>query len=213
MKKIWFMMLMILSTGCVLVAVNTWYQNWSVPVQTEVAREVIRFHVRANSEDDEDQWIKMQVKNEVVAYLQPVLEGAHNDEEAYRILQSHLPEIRQISENVLKQNGFSYGADVFFSEEHFPQKTYGDCTFPAGVYPALVIELGSGQGHNWWCMLYPGLCFASESYGVVSEEKKEDLKNLLTEDAYEWIIDPKHRKITFRWEWLRKVLEFDAQRG
>ncbi len=213
MKKIWFMMLMILSTGCVLLAANTWYQNQSVPVQTEVAREVIRFHVRANSENEADQQIKMLVKNEVVAYLQPILEEAGSDEAAYHLLRSHLPEIRQVSEKILEQNGCSYRADVFLSEEHFPQKTYGDCTFPAGVYPALVIELGSGQGHNWWCMLYPGLCFVSESYAEVSEEKKEDLKNLLTEDAYEWIVDPKHRKITFRWEWLRKVLEFDAQRG
>lgn len=187
---------------------GTIYQHRDMRVQAEVAQKVVRFHVRANSESASDQNVKMLVKKEVLAYLQPLLEDMGTVDDTRRFLQGSLDSIRQVSRQTLREQGYSYDVSVSLQEEMFPLRTYGDCAFPAGRYLALVIELGSGEGQNWWCMLYPGLCFVDESYGIVSEEKKEELKGVLSEDAYDWIVEPEHRKITVRWGWMRKVLEF-----
>lgn len=187
---------------------GTIYQHRDMRVQAEVAQEVVRFHVRANSESASDQNVKMLVKKEVLGYLQPLLEDMGTADDTRRFLQGSLDSIEQVSRQILREQGYSYDVSVSLREEMFPLRTYGDCSFPAGRYLALVIELGSGKGQNWWCMLYPGLCFVDESYGVVSEEKKEELKGVLSEDAYDWIVEPEHRKITVRWGWMRKVLEF-----
>lgn len=208
MKKVYLWLTIFFLTGCCLLAATTIDKNRVIEVQADVAQEVLRFHVRANSEKETDQTVKMEVKEAVISYLQPILSQMDSVEKTREVLAAHLTDIRQAAETVLKNNHCSYGATVFLRKESFPEKTYGDCTFPAGIYEAVVIELGNGQGHNWWCMLYPGLCFVDETYGIVTEEKKEELKQVLTEDSYEWITEPKNRKITFRWEWLRKVLEF-----
>lgn len=208
MKKVCLWITILLMTGCFLWTVDTFYREREVRVQSEVAKEVIRFHVRANSEGEQDQSVKMEVKKAVIAYLQPILESMDTVQEAKTEILAHLQEVQQLSEAVLENCGCSYGASVSFHKERFPEKTYGDCTFPAGIYDAVVVELGSGEGHNWWCMLYPGLCFVEDTYGVVDEEKKEELEQVLSEDSYGWITEPENRKITFRWEWLRKILEF-----
>ena len=87
---------------------------------------------------------------------------------------------------------------------YFPKKSYGDCTFPAGEYEALNVKIGEAQGHNWWCVLYPSLCFIEDTYGVVTEEKKEDLKEVLTtEEFLEIIGKPEEKKrIRFRFRWF-----------
>lgn len=208
MRKVYLWITIFFMTGCLLLAATTIDKNREIEVQADVAQEVLRFHVRANSEKETDQAVKMEVKEAVISYLQPILSQTDSVEKTREVLAAHLTDIKQAAETVLKNNHCSYGATVFLRKESFPEKTYGDCTFPAGIYEAVVIELGNGQGHNWWCMLYPGLCFVDETYGIVTEEKKEELKQVLTEDSYEWITEPQNRKITFRWEWLRKVLEF-----
>ena len=208
MRKVYLRITIFFMTGCLLLAAATIDKNREIEVQADVAQEVLRFHVRANSEKETDQAVKMEVKEAVISYLQPILSQTDSVEKTREVLAAHLTDIKQAAETVLKNNHCSYGATVFLRKESFPEKTYGDCTFPAGIYEAVVIELGNGQGHNWWCMLYPGLCFVDETYGIVTEEKKEELKQVLTEDSYEWITEPQNRKITFRWEWLRKVLEF-----
>lgn len=206
MKKVWLFMLLVLGTGCFLLMANIRGATDGFRLQPGIAEEVIRFHVRANSEDPRDQEMKMQVRDTVVAYLQPLLETAKNKTHAKKLLSSRLEEICQVAERTLEKAGSTYGAAVSFGKEHFPRKTYGDCTLPAGNYLAVVIELGDGNGHNWWCMLYPGLCFVDETCQIVSEEKKEDLQHILTEEEYHWMTDPANRKITFRWEWIRDIM-------
>lgn len=197
-------------------------------VQQELAPKVLRFHVRANSDRAEDQHVKMEVKKAVLAYLNPLLQNSRSVLESKKIVQDHLKDVRAVAEQVQKKQiqekqiqekqipekdmldeaeGI-YDVCVSLKREFFPQKTYGDCTFPAGCYEALVIELGSGEGENWWCMLYPALCFIDETYGIVEDDKKKELKEDLSKDTYQWIREEKNRKITFRLAWLRKILEF-----
>lgn len=207
MKKVFLFIISVLSIGCFLLAANVWNQTKGDRIQSGIAGEVIRFHVRANSETARDQEVKMQVKDAVVSYLQPVLEEAEDVEEAAFLLSEKLSDIRGVAEKVLQQEKCIYEVNVSLKKESFPQKTYGDCTFPAGTYSAVVIELGSGQGHNWWCMLYPGLCFVDETYAVVSEEKKEELEYVLSEEEYDWVTNPENQRITFRWKWLRALMD------
>lgn len=103
----------------------------------------------------------------------------------------------------MKEAGFTYEVQAAVENTYFPDKTYGDCTFPAGEYEALNVRIGEAQGHNWWCVLYPSLCFIDDTYGIVTEEKKEDLKSVLTEEEFEEILkNPQEKpkvKIGFRW--------------
>lgn len=168
-------------------------------IQRGIAKEVLRFHVRANSDREEDQRVKMLVKEQVVAYLQPVLQDAEDVEKTKELVLEQLPEIEAQAETILKQEGCDYGVSAKVGMSDFPEKTYGDCRFPAGTYEALILELGTGEGHNWWCMLYPGLCFLNESYGIVTADKKAELKNVLTDTEFSWITDWDKVRIGFKW--------------
>lgn len=168
-------------------------------IQKGIAGEVLRFHVRANSDSGEDQRIKMEVKKQVVDYLSPILQKADSAEETKILVKKALPKVKAIAQEVLEREGFGYGARVHLGNSLFPEKTYGDMRFPAGEYEALIVYLGDGAGENWWCMLYPGLCFFDETYAVVDGEKKEELEHVLTEQEFNWITDKEQIRIGFKW--------------
>lgn len=152
--------------------------------EESVQESVLRFHVRANSDSSQDQAVKMKVKEEVLKQMRTYAGNAASKEETRRILSDHLPEVVQTAQRVLQNEGFSYGVSAYFTIEEFPVKEYGDMTFPAGMYDALRIDLGQAQGHNWWCMLYPSLCFVDAATGVVPESSKEELKHLVSAQDY-----------------------------
>ncbi len=204
MKKRFVLITIVMSLICTWVQAH-FQQNTVETVQKELSEEVLRFHVRANSNREEDQKIKMEIKQAVVGYLQPFLAQAANMEEARILVENHFPKMKSMIHEILNQEGYSYGFHVEIKKEHFPRKTYGDCTFPEGIYEAVIISLGSGQGNNWWCMIYPGLCFLDETYGIVTEEKKKELEGVLTEGTYEWVTDPEHIRIKFRIDWLNHL--------
>lgn len=168
-------------------------------IQQGIAEEVFRFHVRANSDSEEDQRVKMLVKEQVVDYLQAVLQDAESADETKKKIREQLSEIEAQAETILKQENCDYKVHAKVGTSDFPEKVYGDCRFPAGSYDALILELGTGQGHNWWCMLYPGLCFLNESYGIVTTDKKAELENVLTDTEFSWITDWDKVHISFKW--------------
>ncbi|POP33688.1 stage II sporulation protein R [Lactonifactor longoviformis] len=168
-------------------------------IQQGIAKEIIRFHVLANSDSEEDQGLKIKVKNRVVEYLHELLGDDTTLEETRKAIVSHMEEIRDISREVIEKEGYAYPVTAGLTTAYFPEKTYGDCTFPPGEYEALQIKIGEAEGHNWWCVLYPSLCFVDDTHGVVTEEKKEELKNVLTEEEYDTVTDTPRVKITFKW--------------
>lgn len=153
-------------------------------IQEGIAKEIIRFHVLANSDSDEDQALKLKVKNAVVEGLKEPLEEAENIEEARNIVNQNISLVTQIALNIIKEEGYDYGVNVNLSDTYFPTKIYGDMTFPPGIYEALRIEIGEAKGKNWWCVMFPPLCFVDGTYSVVPEKSKEQLKYVLTEDEY-----------------------------
>ena len=172
-------------------------------IQQGIAGEVFRLHVIANSDKETDQELKLQVKNRIVEYLQQKLNPDADLEETKELVLIHLQEIEEEAEKIVKEAGFTYEVQAAVENTYFPDKTYGDCTFPAGEYEALNVRIGKAQGHNWWCVLYPSLCFVDDTYGIVTEEKKEDLKSVLTEEEFDEILkNPQEKlkvKIGFRW--------------
>lgn len=127
------------------------------------AAAYLRLHVRANSDSAVDQAVKYEVKEAIVEYLTPVAASAESKEEAVAALEAALPGIERTANAVLAENGFAYLSRAEIRAEEFPTRVYDGVTLEAGVYDALIVELGSGKGANWWCVVYPPLCFAGET--------------------------------------------------
>lgn len=152
-----------------------------------LAEQVLRFHVLADSDSQRDQQLKMQVKSAVISYLQEEMGEQNGLSETKEFVREHLAEITELAQEILRQENCSDAVTAELVKDDFPEKTYGDVTFPAGTYEALRIRIGSGSGHNWWCCLYPNLCFTDAVHGVVVPEDKQELEGVLDEDAYEMI--------------------------
>lgn len=122
--------------------------------------EYLRMHIRANSNAAEDQAVKYLVRDAVVEYLVPVAAECTSKSRAEELLAAELPAIERIADEVLRANGFSYTAKAALRQEEFPTRVYENYTLEAGIYDALILELGTGEGDNWWCVVYPPLCFS-----------------------------------------------------
>ncbi len=131
----------------------------------------LRVHIRADSNAPEAQAVKYEVRDAVVAFLTPIVAFCETKEEAMEKIGGLLPEISSVAEEVLEEKGFSYGARASLKRETFPTRVYENVTLEAGVYDALILELGSGKGDNWWCVVYPPLCFAGGNASVVYKSK------------------------------------------
>ncbi len=153
-------------------------------LQEHLSGEVLRFHVLANSDSEADQEVKLKVRDAVIAYLQEEMPESADAEEAARWVRSRIDRIEELSRETAARNGSDDPVSAAVTTCWFPDRTYGDLTFPAGNYKALRIEIGEGAGHNWWCVLYPGLCFLDSTHAVMPEEGKKKLKNVLTEEEY-----------------------------
>ncbi len=135
------------------------------PVRPQANGEFLRMHVRAASDSHADQSVKYAVKDAVVAYLIPLAAECESKEQAMRTMKNALEEIESVASQTLAEHGFSYGARAYLRKEEFPTRVYENVTLEAGVYDALIVELGGGAGANWWCVIYPPLCFAGEAKG------------------------------------------------
>ena len=140
----------------------------------DVKDSLIRFHVIANSDTDEDQALKIKVKNKVIEYLYPYLSNSSSIEESRKIIIDNEDKVKQIAQKVIKDNNYSYGVKLELSHENFPEKSYGNIVLPQGNYEAFRIIIGSGQGRNWWCVMFPPLCFVDESKAEVQYDKTEE---------------------------------------
>ncbi len=175
-------------------------------LQKDIASEIIRFHVIANSDSAEDQALKLVVKEALTDALRPKLENAKNINEARNILKNSLAEMVSISDKIIKENGFHYTTAASLEQGYFPLKVYGDLSLPPGEYEAVRVKLGSAAGQNWWCIMFPPLCFVDATYSVVPESSKEQLKYVLTDEEYDAVF-PKDKiniKVKFK---ILSVLE------
>ena len=137
--------------------------------------EYLRIHIRANSDSDYDQDIKETVRTAVINYLTPYISNSIDKKSALKTLNDHLGSVKSVVDNVLIKNGLDYTSKVSVTKEQFPLRTYNDVTLPSGVYDALIIDLGKAEGNNWWCVVYPPLCFTSKVDYVYKSKIQEIL--------------------------------------
>lgn len=148
--------------------------NMRVLNYDEVKDSLIRFHVIANSDNDDDQQLKLKVKNRVIDYLYPYLNSSQSLDESRKIIKDRMEDVKTLAQQVIKDNNYDYDVKVELSRENFPDKSYGNITLPQGNYEAFRIIIGSGQGRNWWCVMFPPLCFVDESKAQVEYDKTEN---------------------------------------
>ena len=149
--------------------------------------KLIRFHVIANSDADGDQSLKLKVRDEVIEYLQPKLQNSSSIEESESIIRNEYNTLYNISKETILENGYNYDVKVGIEYSNFPTKQYSNVILPAGEYKALKIVIGEGEGKNWWCVMFPPLCFVDEENGVIDKSTDEKLKAVLNEEEYNLI--------------------------
>lgn len=145
--------------------------------------EYLRIHIRADSNGENAQAVKYKVKDAVVDYLTPFVAECDSKEKAKKMLDERLTDVKSVADKVLMEQGFDYRATVKLVAENFPTRNYGDLTLEKGYYDALIIELGSGKGDNWWCVVYPPLCFTGSGQRYIYKSKiLEIIRNFSIKD-------------------------------
>ena len=153
-----------------------------------IAPEILRFHVLANSDSDEAQQLKLRVRTLLLDSIYEKLgENASLDDTKEYVL-ANKDSLEQEAEDYMKAEGYDYPAHMEVTECYFPSKTYGDMVFPCGTYDAVRVEIGKGKGHNWWCVLYPPLCFVDSTYAVVPDSSREILRESLDAADYQALL-------------------------
>lgn len=183
--------------------------SYAETTSTDIANSVFRLHVIANSNTDEDQNLKYKVRDSLLEYMNGLCTECTSKEEAIKIVTEHQDEFKQVALNTIYNEGYSYNVEIEIGNFEFPTKQYGDISLPAGFYDALKVEIGEAKGRNWWCVMFPSLCFVDISSGVVPEESKEELQNNLSDEEYSLISDNSDYGIKFKF----KLLEFFANNG
>lgn len=177
------------------------YANY---VSTDIANSVFRLHVIANSDFDIDQNLKYIVRDNLLKYMNTLCVDCSSKEEAIEIANNNIQNFKEIALNTIKKEGFNYSVNVSIGNFEFPTKHYGDISLPAGFYDALKVEIGEAKGQNWWCVMFPPLCFVDASSGIVPEESKKDLENSLTNEEFS-IVSDNEENVTFKLKF--KILE------
>jgi len=167
-------------TAVSLILIN----SYTVDLNKGLADNLIRLHVVANSDSPEDQALKRDVRDAVLSYVQSELKDSETIEQTRSMINRNMDRITSIAKETILNHGNNYGAKTTLGSYPFPTKAYGDITLPAGNYQALRIVLGNGEGTNWWCVLFPPLCFVDVTHGTVPDSVKEDLKSALSEEEY-----------------------------
>ncbi len=178
-------------------------------VSSDISNNVFRLHVIANSNSDEDQNLKYKVRDSLLDYMNTLCTNVSSKEEAILIAQNHKKDFERIALEVIHKEGFDYVVNINIGNFEFPTKTYGDISLPAGMYDALRVEIGEATGKNWWCVMFPSLCFIDISSGIVEDDSKALLEDNLSEESYTIVSDTSNTIIKFKF----KILEFFGKKN
>ena len=193
---------MLLSLMIGLAAAVVW-GGWALREQRELADKVVRLHILANSDSEEDQALKLQVRDVVLTRAEELLRASDGRGEAEAMLREHLRELTQVAQTAIAENGYGYSVRTELANTVFPTREYEDFSLPAGNYLALRVIIGEGGGKNWWCVVFPPLCSQSSAdlaqTAMAAGLSRSDVA-LLEEDGG-YVLKFKSIEI---WEWLRR---------
>ena len=205
-EKWYWLMAVIIGVLFSLIFGAHWTKGYSEMIQNGIAAKVVRFHVLANSDSEKDQALKLAVRDRVLQEYGDLLETCENKEETLAALEHAKQEICETAAKEVVEQGYDYPVRVSIVREEFPFKKYDDLIFPAGVYDALRIEIGEAEGQNWWCVLYPQMCFVDAAWGYSTEESHRKLENTLTEEEFLIVSALEQEELTPKIK--LKILEF-----
>ena len=174
-----------------------------LPIHSEsrIYDSVLRLHVIANSDSDEDQALKLLVRDAVLLETQKLLENISDRDSAEQIISQNTERLCLIAENTVRENGYSYPVSITLGKEEYPTKNYESCAFPAGEYTSLQIMIGNASGKNWWCVLFPPLCLSAAT------DKDAFTSVGITDSQYQIITDTKNPKYKIRFKILESFSE------
>lgn len=172
--------------------------SYVTAVSKDIEQSVFRLHVIANSDSEEDQNLKYKVRDNLIEYMNNICKDVTNKNDAINIAKEHTEEFLTIAQDTVKENGYDYNVSIEIGNFSFPTKNYGDVSFPAGYYDAIRVKIGKAQGQNWWCVMFPPLCFVNVSAGIVPEESKELIKQELTDEEYSIVTNKDSCDIKFK---------------
>ena len=204
MKKYLFLLIVLIS----FIILSAY--SYASAINEDLSNNVFRLHVIANSDSREDQDLKYKVRDKLIEYMKSLTTNINTKEEVIEIANNHISDFESIAKEVITKNGFDYDVKVEIGNFSFPTKQYGDISFPAGFYDALKVEIGSAQGQNWWCVMFPPLCFVDVTSGIVPEESKENLQDNLGEEEYDIISNTEDSEIV---NFKFKIVEFFENLG
>ena len=204
MKKYLFLLIVLIS----FIILSAY--SYASAINEDLSNNVFRLHVIANSDSREDQDLKYKVRDKLIEYMKSLTTNINTKEEVIEIANNHISDFESIAKEVITKNSFDYDVKVEIGNFSFPTKQYGDISFPAGFYDALKVEIGSAQGQNWWCVMFPPLCFVDVTSGIVPEESKENLQDNLGEEEYDIISNTEDSEIV---NFKFKIVEFFENLG
>ncbi|MBE5805581.1 MAG: stage II sporulation protein R [Clostridiales bacterium] len=172
-------------------------------VSSNISNSVFRLHVIANSDSNEDQTLKYIVRDNLLNYMNTLTTDISSKELAIKTVREHENEFYNIAKKTIIENGFNYDVKININYSYFPTKSYGDITLPAGYYDCLKVEIGEAKGQNWWCVMFPPLCFVDISTGIVPEESKKQIEQELNAEEYSLISTTNNQTINLKF----KILE------
>lgn len=177
--------------------------SYANTVSSDIADSVFRLHILANSDSEEDQTLKLKVRDNVLEYMKEISSDVSSKEDAIALMEENLDAFEGVALQTIHDEGYNYDVNLSIGRFDFPTKTYGDISLPAGIYDALRIEIGEAKGHNWWCVMFPTLCFVDVSSGTLDEDSKEVLESNLNEEEYD-LVSGDSIGVNFKF----KILEF-----
>lgn len=155
--------------------------SYSYSVSDDLEEELFRLHIIANSDSEEDQTLKIAVRDNIVNYLNTLSFTTKN--ELVNYLSNNKDEIQHIVQNTIKENGYNYSSTIEIGNSFYPQKVYENVTLPSGYYDGLRIKIGNAEGKNWWCVLFPPMCLINKTTCELPEESELILQNTLSEET------------------------------
>ena len=182
-------------------------QSYATVISNNLSTAVFRLHVLANSNSEEDQNLKLKVRDSLLNYMNGLCSNCSTKQEAISIANEHKDDFQKIAEQTIKENGYDYTAKINIDNFYFPTINYGDISLPAGYYDALRVEIGEAKGKNWWCVMFPSLCFIDVSSGVVDDNAKENLQDNLQKESYDIISDSKKPDIKLKFKLIEVFAE------
>ena len=183
--------------------------SYAQNISNDIADSVFRLHVIANSDSKEDQDLKYIVRDNLLSYMNEICSNCKTKQEAIDIVTENKDKFEEIAKSTIKEQGFSYDVRINIGNFEFPTKNYGDISLPAGLYDALRVEIGEAKGQNWWCVMFPPLCFVDVTSGVVPEESKEVMEENLSEEEFALVSDSSNDELQFKF----KLIEFFQEHG